>query len=342
MKSKKNLVLEPFPDETLSSWMWRLNSTATIPFMSYERFSSPEGEISERDELGLWGEQFADRDLLSENTFIEPLIRTFDISPAWLGRRFPEFSQLTIPSQFRRAFCSDCFMESFEQVGIPVSKVQWCYLTKPMCELHGVPLQDSKIIFINHDDYAVQALVSYWDEPKYKEGQDHIRSAGSVTHSLALKAQKKLQKLIRRASKSGESLKVQMFMLTVMRAMMMPAYHHAYPMVAFDNWGGSQPYAAPGIHGNFYQEIYRSTCLARLYALYFSAIALGWISSGQAFKAVREGYFAPWRIDQVWSRLDKYPGVFRLLASELKSYQSQYLNIADLNSPKLNSLSHDE
>ncbi|MCO7572017.1 TniQ family protein [Pseudomonas chlororaphis] len=341
MKPKKKSFPEPLPDETLSSWMWRVNSTSTIPFISHERFSSPEVEIKARDTRGIWGERFADRDLLSENTFIEPLMRTFNISPAWLDRRFPEFSQLTIPTQFRRAFCSECFIESFEHVGIPISKVQWCYLTKPMCELHGVPLQDSTRLFIDYDDYSVQAFVSYWDEPKFKEAQNHVRETGRLTHGLALKAQKQLQKLIRRASKSGEGLKVQMFVLTLMRAMMMPAYHHAYPKIAFNNWGGTHAYTGLGVHGDFYQEIYRSTCLARLYALYFSAIALGWISSGQAFKALHEGYYAPWNIDQIWSRLDNYPGVLRLLASELKSYQSQYLSIADLNSPKLNSLSYD-
>lgn len=341
MKSTKTYVPQPLPDETLSSWMWRVNSTATIPFIFHERFSSPEREIAERDERGLWGGRFEDRDLLSENTFIEPLVKILGISPKWLNKRFPAFSQITIPTQFRRAFCAECLMESFEHVGIPFSKVQWCYLTQPMCELHGVPLQDSTKLFINHDDYAVQALVSYWDEPKFKDGQDYIRSTGSVTHNLALEAQKQLQKLIRQASKSGESLKVQMFMLTLMRAMMMPAYHHAYPKVAFDNWGGANPYSAPGIHGDFYQEIYRSTCLARLYALYFSAIALGWISSQQAFKAIREGYFAPWSANHIWSRMDKSPGLLRLLASELKGYQSKYLSIADLKCPRLDGLSND-
>lgn len=342
MKSKKNSVPQPLPDETLSSWMCRVNSTAAIPFISHERFSSSEGEIKERDERGLWGEGFADRDVLSENRLIEPLMRIFGISPEWLTKRFPEFSQLIIPTQFRRAFCSECLMESFQHVGIPVSKVQWCYLAKPMCELHGIPLHDSTRLFIEHDDYSVQALVSYLDDPKFKETQDHVRSAGRLTLSLAFKAQKHFQKLIKRAHKSGDGLKVQMFMITLMRTMMMPAYHHAYPNIAFHNWGGTNPYMGLGIHADFFLEIYRSTCLARIYALYFSAIALGWISSKQAFTTIRECYFAPWRVDQVWCRLDNYPGILRLVALELKSYQTQYLSLADLDSPALNRMSYDE
>ncbi|WP_054893452.1 MULTISPECIES: hypothetical protein [unclassified Pseudomonas] len=342
MKSKKFSIPQPFPDETLSSWMWRVNSTATIPLISHERFSSPEGEILERDEQGLRGEGFADRDVLSENRFIEPLMRIFGISPEWLSKRFPAFSQLSIPIQFRRAFCSECLMESFQHVGIPVSKVQWCYLAKPMCELHGVPLHDSTRLFIEHDDYSVQALVSYLDDPKFKETQDHVRSAGRLTHSLAFKAQQHFQRLVKRARKSGDELKVQMFMITLMRTMMMPAYHHAYPNVAFHNWGGTNPYMGLGIHADFFLEIYRSTCLARIHALYFSAIALGWISSKQAFTTTRECYFAPWRVDQVWSRLDSYPSVLRIVALELKNYQTQYLNLADLDSPALNRMSYDE
>ncbi|MFJ7789303.1 hypothetical protein [Pseudomonas sp. NPDC096925] len=335
MKPTKSTFPEPLLDETLSSWVWRVNSTLPIPFMSNLRFGSSEGEIVKSDTLGLWGERFADRDLLSENAFIEPLKGTLGISNAWLVRRFPEFSQPAIPAQFRRAFCSECFMDSFKHVGIPVCKVQWCYLAKPMCELHGVPLHDSTELFINHDDYAVQAFVSYWDEPKFKEVLNHVRITGRLTHGLAFKAQQQFQKLIRRATKSGEGIKVQMFLLTLMRAMMMPSLHHAYPKMVFANWGETHPYKSLGVHGDFYQEIYRSTCLARLYALYFSAVALGWISSRKAREPLYESYFAPRSPYQIWSRLDEHPGVLKLIISEFKCHQSRHINTADLNIPDL-------
>lgn len=335
MSPRSTMVVEPLPDETLSSWMWRVNSTATIPLMSHLQFGSLEGGIIKSDMLGLQGARFVERDLLSENAFIEPFKKSFNISSSWLEKRFPGFNQLTIPVQFRRAFCPDCFMESFRHVGIPVSKVQWCYLTKPICELHGFPLLDSTELFINHDDYTVQAFVLYWDEPQFKENMNHVRSAWRQTHCLALRVQRQFQRLLRRAFKSGEDFKVQMFMLSLMRAMMMPALHHAYPKIAFHNWGGADPYAGFGVHGDFYQEIYRSTCLARLHALYLSGIALGWITSGQARKTLRENYYAPSSSDHIWSRIGNYSEVIRLLGSELKRYETQYLNAADLNIPDL-------
>lgn len=331
MSPRITIVVEPLPDETLSSWMWRVNSTATIPLMSHLQFGSQEVGIIRSDMLGLKGARFADRDLLSENAFIEPFKKTFGISSSWLKKRFPEFNQLAIPFQFRRAFCPDCFMESFRRVGIPVSKVQWCYLTQPICELHGMPLLDSTELFINHDDYAVQALVLYWDEPQFKENMNNVRSAWRQTHSLALRVQRRFQRLLRRAFKSGEDFKVQMFMISLMRAMMIPALHHAYPKIAFHNWGGADPYAGFGVHGDFYLEIYRSTCLARLHSLYLSGIALGWITSGQSRKALRENYFAPSSPAHIWSRIGDYSGVIRLLSSELKCYETQHLNTADLN-----------
>ncbi|WP_415756287.1 hypothetical protein [Pseudomonas sp. LT1P18] len=334
-------VPEPLADETLSSWMWRVNSTAHIPIMSYMRFSSLEGEIIERDKIGLRGERFADRDLLTENGFIETFKKEFNISQPWLNKRFPEFSQPTIPTQFRRAFCSQCFIESFQKIGIPVSKVQWCYLTKPLCEFHGTPLHDSSIFFIDHDDYTIQAFVSYWDDHQFKEDCDLIRGAGAMRNSLALKAQQQLDKLTKRASKSGHSFGVQMFVLTLMRSMMIPAFHHGYPKIAFAHWGGSDPYAGLGIHGDFYNEIYRSTCLARLYALYFSAIILGWITSEQAFKTLREGYFSPWNTHMIWSILDDRPGILRLLFSELKLYETPCLNLTHMNIPKLTRIIYD-
>ncbi len=341
MKPGKHTVPEPLAGETLSSWMWRVNSTAHIPIMSYQRFSSPEGEIISRDSIGLWGEWFADRDLLTENAFVESFKQAFNISQAWLNKRFPKFSQPTIPTQFRRAFCSQCFMESFQKFGIPVSKVQWCYLTKPLCELHGVPLHDSSIFFINHDDYTIQAFVSYWDDPQFKENCDLIRDAGRVRNSLALMAQQRLHKLTRRASKSGHSFDVQMFVLTLMRAMMIPVLHHGYPKIAFDHWGGSDHYAGLGVHGDFYNEIYRSTCLARLYALYFSAIILGWITSEQARKTLHEGYFSPWNTHTIWSRLDDSPGILSLLFSELKLYETSYLNLTRMDIPELIRIRYD-
>lgn len=321
--------------------MWRVNSTAHVPIVSHMRFSSPQGEAIKRDIAGLRGERFADRDLLTENAFVESFKQAFNISQPWLSKQFPGFSQPTIPTQFRRAFCSQCFMDSFQKVGIPVSKVQWCYLTKPLCELHGIPLHDSSIFIIDHDDYSIQAFVAYWDDPKFKENCDLIRDAGRVRNSLALKTQQRLHKLMRLASKSGESLKVQMFMLTLMRAMMMPALHHAFPKMAFDYWGGGTPYANHGIHSDFYQEINRSTCLARLYALYFSAIALGWITSGKARKILHEGYFAPCSTDQIWSRLDKSPGLLRLIISELKLYETSHLSLADLGFPQFIRIRYD-
>lgn len=303
--------------------------------MSYMRFSSLEGEIIERDTIGLWGGRFADRDLLTENGFVESYKQEFNISQSWLNKRFPVFSQPTIPIQFRRAFCSQCFIESFQKIGIPVSKVQWCYLTKPLCEFHGTPLHDSSIFFIDHDDYTIQAFVSYWDDRQFKEDCDLIRDAGTMRNSLALKAQQQLDKLMKRASKSGHGFGVQMFVLTLMRAMMLPAFHHGYPKIAFAHWGGSDPYAGLGLHGDFYNEIYRSTCLARLYALYYSAIILGWITSEQAFKTCREGYFSPWRTDMIWTTLDNCQGRLSLLFSELRLYETPYLNLTHMDIPKL-------
>lgn len=341
MKLRKQAVPEPLADETLSSWMWRVNSTAHIPIMSHIRFSAPEGEMLGCDSMGLRGAWFADRDLLTENPFIESFRQVFNISQSWLSKRFPKFSQPTIPTQFRRAFCSQCFSESFQEVGIPVSKVQWCYLTNPLCELHGTPLHDSSVFFVDHDDYTVQAFVSYWDYPKFKENCDLVRDFGKIRNGLALKAQQRLQKLTKLASRSGQGFNVQMFVLTLMRAMMMPALHHGYPSIAFHQWGGCEPYAGLGVHGDFYQEIYRSTCLARLHALYFSAIMLGWITSEQARKTLHENYFSPWNTHMIWSMLDNSPKVLSLLFSELKLYETSYLNLTLIDIPKLIRICYD-
>lgn len=334
MKPKIYTVPEPLADETLSSWMWRVNSTAHNPIMSYMQFGSLEDDIIDRDQIGLRGRRFADHDILTENGLVKSFKRAFNISQPWLNKRFPKFSQPTIPTQFRRAFCSQCFIESFQKIGIPVSKIQWCYLTKPLCEFHGTPLHDSSIFFIDHDDYTIQAFVSYWDDHQFKENCDLIRGAGAMTYSLALKAQQQLDKLTKRASKSGHSFGVQMFVLTLMRAMMIPAFHHGYPKIAFAHWGGSAPFAGLGIHGDFYNEIYRSTCLARLYALYFSAIILGWITSKQAFNTLRENYFSPWNTHMIWSILHDRPGVFRLIFSELKLYETPHLNLTHIDLPQ--------
>ena len=341
MKSRNTSLPEPLADETLSSWLWRVNSSAHIPFLSQERFNSLDGMIVTRDNRAINGEWFADRDLLSENEFVESFKKTFDIGQPWLNKRFPGFNRPAIPSQFRRAFCSQCFIDSFRKVGIPVCKLQWCYLTKPLCDLHGIPLHDSSILFEDFDDYTVQAFVSYWDKNKFKEGCDKMREVGRLRHGLTFKVQRRLDKLTRLAAKSGESFKVQMFLLTLMRAMMMPALHHGYPRFAFEYWGGDEGYASPSVHGNFYQEIYRSTCMARLYALYFSAIMLGWITRDQASKTLHENYYAPFCKDSIWSLLDESGILLGLLISELKLYETPHLNLAGLYIPKLVRLCYD-
>lgn len=299
MKPKKIKILKPLDDETLSSWMWRVNSASSIPIITNMRLTSPEYEIKAQDLRGVHGEKFEDRDVLSENAFVEIFKDKFNISQAWLHKRFPAFGHPYIPAQFRRAFCSECFKESFQQVGIPVSKVQWCYLTQPFCELHGVLLHDLPGCFINHDDYTVQAFVFYWDDRRFKENCDLINHTWRLRLGLAFKIQKQLQRVTRRAAGSGDGFKVQMFALTLMRAMMMPTFHHAYPKMAFNNWGGPDSYIGHKTYINFYQEIYRSTCLARAHALYLSAIVLGWVSSEEAFKTLDENHYAPFTADSV-------------------------------------------
>lgn len=341
MKSQNASLPEPLADETLSSWLWRVNSSTPIPILTHERFNSQEGMIVTRDNRAIEGDRFADRDLLNENKFTELFKKQFKLSHAWLNKRFPGFDRPVIPTQFRRSFCSQCFIESFRNVGIPVGKVQWCYLTKPLCDIHGIPLHDSPILFENFDDYTVQAFVSYWDINKFKERCDTIREVGELRHSLTFKVQRRLNKLTRLAVKSGEDLKLQMFVLTLMRAMMMPVLHHGYPKFAFDYWGGRDAYARFSVHGNFYQEIYRSTCMARLYALYFSAIMLGWITRDQASKTLHENYYAPFCKDAIWSLLNQSGVLLGLLISELKNYETQHLNLAGLYIPELIRLAYD-
>ncbi|WP_455922645.1 hypothetical protein [Pseudomonas putida] len=341
MKSRNTSIPEPLPDETLSSWLWRVNSSTDMPILCHERFNSQEGMIVTRNNRAIQGEWFADRDLLSENEFVESFKKTFNIGQPWLNKRFPGFDRPAIPTQFRRAFCSQCFIDSFRKVGIPVCKVQWCYLTKPLCNLHGIPLHDSSILFEDFDDYTVQAFVSYWDTNKFKENCDKMREVGRLRYGLALKVQRRLDKLTRLAAKSGESFKVQMFVITLMRAMMMPVLHHGYPKFSFDYWGGGEEYATPSVHGNFYQEIYRSTCMARLYALYFSAIMLSWITYDQARKTLHENYYAPLSKDSIWSLLDEPRGLLGLLISELKLYETRHLNLAELYIPKLIRICYD-
>jgi hypothetical protein len=333
---------EPQVGETLSSWMWRVNATSRVPFLSCARFTSGEREELNRKTWGINGNRFADRDRLTENSYIEDLKRVFKVSQTWLNKRFPEFNHPVIPTQFRKAFCSDCFMESFQQFGIPVCKMQWCYLTKPLCDLHEVPLHDSSEFFVDDDDYTVQAFVSYWDDPSFKEHCDLIRHGGEKRTALALKVQRRLHNLLRRASTSGESFKVEMFVVTLMRAMLMPTFHYAYPRIAFHFWGGSDQFASLGFYGNFFQEIYRSTCLARIYALYFSGIVLGWITSEHARKTLHEGYLAPWHADMIWSKLDERAGLLTLIFSELKLYQTSYLNCNDFYIPELIRMRLDE
>lgn len=341
MKSRNTSLPEPLADETLSSWLWRVNSSTPIPILSHERFKSQEGMIVTRDNRAIEGDWFADRDLLNENKFTELFKTQFKLSDAWLNKRFPGFDRPIVPTQFRRAFCSQCFIESFRKVGIPVSKIQWCYLTKPLCDLHGVPLHDSPILFEDWDDYTVQAFVSYWDIDNFKGRCDRILEMGELRHSLTFKVQRRLNKLTRLAAKSGEGLKLQMFVLTLMRAMMMPVMHHGYPKFAFDYWGGNEAYTRFSVYGNFYQEIYRSTCMARLYALYFSAIMLDWITRDQASKTLHENYYAPFCKDAIWSLLYESGVLLGLLISELKKYETQHLNLAGLYIPKLIRLAYD-
>lgn len=320
--------LEPIFDETLSSWLYRLNVSLEMPVIFY-----PECRISHS-----WlapgqthiTERFLDPDLVSENLILNIYKEELGIPHSWIDQVFHILARARVPAQFRNSFCIRCYADSIKWVGLPACKTSWIQLTRPQCEIHCIPLIESPFAVSRVADFPAQTLLWYCGSHNVMKENEIINNSSKLRYALSLRVQQRVDRILKGSEHSQHSSSVEAFVITLMRAVMMPILHHAYPKIAFRQWGYRKRYQVNNLYLNFFQEIYCSSSLMRTHALYLCGIVLGWVSESEALSTSEEALYSPCQAGTIWDRINSYPGLMGLMASELKKHECPLLKIQDL------------
>lgn len=323
-------ISEPVVGESLSSWGHRINRQIETPILSNQHSISDARRIDQGDAPISSGIRFADPDDVATNDWVSNCVQTLGIPRQWFECQFRFFDRPYTPLRYRRAFCYECLAQSVQAAGLPAWKSEWRHLTQPLCSLHGVPLLDAPVSFALTLDHPVRAFTWYWDSPHAIEHFELICKAWPLRNALAFDVQRRFDDLRARASDCAEQAQMDSFMLSLMRAVLMPCLHHAYPRIVFSDWGGSNVYSGDAFYIHFYQEIYRAPCFARVGALYLCGVVLGWITEEEARSTSSEGHFTPSRAWHIWEVMGKNSNLLTQLGDELRRYESRSLSLSSL------------
>lgn len=323
-------ISKPIAGESLSSWSYRFNLQINGPIFDHPMYVSDARGIEQRDAPDSSGIRFVDPDEVAPNDWVDNCTQILGIPRQWFENQFPAFERPYTPLRYRRAFCYQCLAQSMQATGLPAWKSDWRHLAQPMCSVHAVPLLDAPVSIALAFDHPVRAFTWYWDSSDAKDRHLLICNAWPLRNAFAFDVQRRIDALRASAPDRTERAQIDGFMLSLMRAVMMPCLHYAFPKIAFLDWGGPNGYRRDAFYLNFYQEIYRAPSIARVSALYLCGLLLGWITEQEASSTSSEGHFMPARAKVIWRLMEKHSNLLSLLGEELRRYESRSLNISML------------
>lgn len=321
---------QPLSGESLSSWLYRIHlkipKTVGRSRLAASSFSLDWEYDHEYDP----DKRFEDPDHVAGNRWITDVARHLEIPTQWFEQQFGFFEQPYIPGRYRRAFCYECMAEGTQIAGHPVCNLEWRHLMQPFCVKHGALLHDAPVAFAMEPDYSMQLFRWYWDSRGAREYHQLMCKAWPRRLKLAFDVQQRFALLRMQEQTSLGRANIDGFMLSLMRAVLMPALHFCYAKVMFSSWGGANGYIKGAFYSQLYHEVYRASCSARARALYLSGILLGWITEEQAFSTNREDFFTARHCGQIWGAMDNHANLLTWLRTQLRMFETKDLNISML------------
>lgn len=125
-------IHRPLPDETMSSWAWRV-------FNENIHYSE---KIELHNSFYEMGDQ--DPDFNFSSPFACVLQKITGMSAIELSLLFSVGGSMVLPRSGRYSYCYRCMEDSIKNVGLPFWRKSWCCLFNPICESHGVMLLDGE------------------------------------------------------------------------------------------------------------------------------------------------------------------------------------------------------
>ncbi|MFK0094660.1 hypothetical protein [Pseudomonas sp. NPDC090592] len=327
-------IPEPYPDETFSSWMYRVREVKPEPevralwSMPSDAWESSTLRAPYIEALGGRGNDYDfDFSLPGVKAFAE----CYEISMEWIESMFRPSETQIIPIYFRSDYCLACMEESVTATGFPVYLKSWRYLLKPFCEVHGCVLRSAGNYLHDSVDFAMDVF-------EYDSARDHELERETKwlekdreVQLLARMVVERADKLIKGSHDQVVQRNAEHFLLTLLRLALTTEVVGDYTSVLKFRVQSSSEFDNVSGIALFHQLPLRVTAIARARAFYLVGLLLGWITDEQAADARPDhDLYLSTSGSSLWRRINLSQG----LRTMLQLYSTDFLGVASLKSWK--------
>lgn len=321
---------EPYPDEALSSWMYRVRETLPEPEIralrglnDHDRSLSPFATPY----VKLVGGRGKDLDFDFEQAEIHEFAKAYDLPVEWIKSVFSPTSGQIVPIWFRSDYCLRCMEESIGDVGFPVYLKSWRLILKPFCQKHGCVLRSADNYLNDSIDFAMNIFEYDSDRPDELQRQAKWLEKDADVQELGRMVADRVGTILDQAQDKVVRENVENFVMTLLRITLMPSCWSNYSSIIKFRVQSSEEFESKNELALFYQYPLRVTAMARARSFYLMGLLLGWIDAGQAENVrPRDDFYLATSASSIWRRL----GSLHRLRPILQLYSTELLGISTL------------
>jgi len=321
---------EPYPDEALSSWMYRVREILPEPeIRALSGISDHDRETSPlvAPYLKVLGGLGADLDFRFERPEILAFTQAYDLSLDWIKSVFSPASAKTIPISFRSDYCLQCMEESIAEVGFPVYLKSWRLLLKPFCQKHGCVLQSTNAYLYDSIDFGMDIFEHGCANPHELERESKWLAKDSEVKNLSRMVVNRIDFLLSQAEDAVVHDKVQNFVMTLLRITLMPKLWGNYSSIIKFTVQAGVDFESKKEIPMFYQLPLRVTGMVRARSFYLIGLLLGWIDEEQAGNArPRDDFYLATSASTLW----RLVGNSTRIRTILQLYSTELLGVSML------------
>jgi hypothetical protein len=323
-------IPEPYRDETLSSWMYRVREVQPEP--EVRTFWSMPSDGWESSPLGApyieaLGGRGKDYDFDFSLPGVKAFAECYEISMDWIECTFRPSEAQIIPICFRSDYCITCMEESVTATGFPVYLRSWRYLLKPFCQVHGCVLRSAKNYLHDSVDFAMD--VFEYDSARGHELERETKwlEKDSAVQLLGRMVVERADKLIKGCQNQVVQHNAENFLLTLMRLALTSEVVADYTSLLKFKVQSSSEFDNNNSLALFHQLPLRVTAIARARAFYLVGLLLGWITDEQATDARPDHeFYLSTSGSSLWQRI----GSSERVRTMLQLYSTELLSLSSL------------
>jgi hypothetical protein len=321
---------EPYPDESLSSWRYRVRVMFPEPEIralsgmdEHERQSSYFATSYAKD----FGGRVEDLDFNFEHQEILAFANAYDLSVEWIKSVFSSASTQVIPIRFRSDYCPRCMESSIIEVGLPVYLKSWRLILKPFCQKHGCVLHSADNPLNYSIDFAMRIFEYDCANPHELERRVKWLAKDAEVQALGKMVVDRIDLLLSQVEDPVTHDKVQGFVMTLLRITLIRKNLGNYSSILKITVPVAKDFKSEQELLMFYQFPQRVTSMARARSFYLVGLMLGWIDEKQAEdKKERGDFYLATSAADLWRKVDDTHRI-RIL---LQLYSTELLGLSML------------